>query len=82
MLVRRKHLFFAFCARRGLRYWVYGLTILAPEAGSAARSKIGSALVSFDLRQKEPLGTLVRAIPECNLFCSCRVQELDSGRDL
>lgn len=32
MLVRRKDLFFALCACRGLRYWANGLTILASEA--------------------------------------------------
>jgi len=49
MLVRRKHLYFAFCARGGLRYWVDGLTILAPEAEAPRYLNIGSASLSFAL---------------------------------
>ena len=54
MLVRRKDLCFAFCARRGLRYWVNGLTVLAPEA-EAPRVLRLEALCSYSRFKQKSL---------------------------
>jgi hypothetical protein len=58
MLVRWKLFFFAFWARRALRYWIDAVTILAPEAEAPARSKIGRPQVLFEPYAKEPIGAL------------------------
>lgn len=52
MLVRRKYLCFAFCARRDLRYCVDGVTVLAPEAEAPRILRLEALWSCSSLKQK------------------------------
>jgi hypothetical protein len=77
MLVRRKNLCFGFCARRGLRWCVNGVTILASEAEAPRVLRLEA--LSFCSRFMQKSLSELPSAAEFSSFSGCSSSESHGG---